>query len=167
VAAEQAVRQGARQVLEALQRTDGPELAALVHPRKGVRFSPYAFVRTDGDLVFMPEQLRAMASDQTVYRWGYGDGNGQPIEATLGEYIRGLARADYLSAPQVAYEQVIQQGNTRNNIREAYPAGVFVEFHKPGAGEQADFTWSSLRLVFEQENGTWYLVGIVQDRWTI
>jgi hypothetical protein len=27
--------------------------------------------------------------------------------------------------------------------------------------------WQSLRLVFEETAGNWYLVGIVHDQWTI
>jgi hypothetical protein len=27
--------------------------------------------------------------------------------------------------------------------------------------------WRSLRLVFEEQGGSWYLVGIVHDQWTI
>jgi hypothetical protein len=27
--------------------------------------------------------------------------------------------------------------------------------------------WESLRLVFVQEDGAWWLVGIVHDEWTI
>jgi hypothetical protein len=27
--------------------------------------------------------------------------------------------------------------------------------------------WVSLRLVFLQEDGTWFLVGVVHDQWTI
>lgn len=165
--AEQTVPERSRLVLQALQASDWERLAALAHPGKGVRFSPYAFVRTDSDLVFMPDQLRAVATDETVYQWGLADGSGKPIEATLAGYLQGIARADYLSAPQVAYERILKQGNTRINIREAYPGAVFMEFHKPGAGEEADFTWSSLRLVFEQEKGVFYLVGIIRDQWTI
>lgn len=168
VAAEQAVRERASSVLEALQASDGKRLADLTHPHKGVRFSPYAFVRTgeDGDLVFTPAQLRELESDQTVYRWGTQDGSGRPIDLTLGDYLKRFAAQDYTAA-QVGYNQILKQGNTRVNIREAYPDGVFVEYHLPGTGEHADFTWSSIRLVFEQGKGTWYLVGVINDRWTI
>jgi hypothetical protein len=27
--------------------------------------------------------------------------------------------------------------------------------------------WRSLRLVFMQDGGTWYLAGIIHDQWTI
>jgi hypothetical protein len=27
--------------------------------------------------------------------------------------------------------------------------------------------WESLRLVFQEEGGVWYLVGVIHDEWTI
>jgi hypothetical protein len=63
---------------------------------------------------------------------------------------------------------VIGKGNTLENIHEVYPDGVFVEFHFTGFNEQYDgMDWKSLRLVFEQDGGSWRLVGIVHDQWTI
>lgn len=165
---EQVVRDRANLVMQALQAEDGKMLASLAHPGKGVRFSPYAYVRTEagGDLVFKPAQLRELGADQTRYQWGTQDGTGHPIEATLSEYLKRFAR-DYLTDGQVGYNQMIKQGNSKINIHEAYPEGVFVEFYLPGTGEQADFTWSSVRLVFEEERGEWYLVGVIDDQWTM
>lgn len=154
--------------MQALQAADGKALAGLAHPSQGVRFSMYAFVHTEsgGDLVFTAAQLTAIESDQTRYRWGIQDGNGQPYEQTLAGYLQRFDRG-YLTQGQVGYNQVIKLGNTKNNIQQAYPNGIFVEYHLPGTGEQADYNWSSVRLVFEQEKGTWYLVGVISDQWTI
>src|SRR5439155_13044136 len=41
----------ARNALEALRTHDMPRHAALVHPQKGVRFSPYAYVHADMSFV--------------------------------------------------------------------------------------------------------------------
>lgn len=165
---EQVVRERAKLVMTALEAGAGEGVARYVHPSKGVRFSPYAHVRTEsgGDLVFTPAQLTASASDQTRYTWGIQDGSGEPIVMTLADYLKRFDRA-YLAAGQVGYNQVIKTGNTQNNLREAYPDAVFVEYHLPGTGEQADHNWSSVRLVFQQEKGAWYLVGVINDQWTI
>lgn len=157
----------ALEALHALQGADGQRLADLAHPTKGVRFSPYAAVRTDGDRVFRSDQLRTLSTDQTVYHWGTQDGNGRPIDLTLSEYLQRFVRLKELPTVEVGYNQLLKTGNTRSNITEVYPQGVFVEFHYPGTGEHADYTWSSVRLVLEQVRGTWYLVGVINDQWTI
>lgn len=166
---EKAVRARAQEAMQALQAADGPALAKLAHPSKGVRFSPHGFIRTgqDGDVVLSAAQLKQAATDQTRYRWGFSDGSGEPIESTIAAYLQGFTTREYLRQGQVAYDKIIKQGNTLVNIQEAYPDGHFVEYHLPGTGEQADYNWSSVRLVFEQVRGTWYLVGVSNDRWTI
>ena len=63
---------------------------------------------------------------------------------------------------------LIGKGNTLNNIAQVYPNGEFVEFHFTGFDTQYEgMDWTSLRLVFEENNGTWFLIGIVHDQWTI
>jgi len=43
-----------------------------------------------------------------------------------------------------------------------------VEYHFPGIDPQyGGLDWRSLRLVFQQSGGEWYLVGIIHDQWTI
>ena len=66
------------------------------------------------------------------------------------------------------FQQGIGQGNSINNIAQIYPSAVTVEYHFEGFEEEyAGLDWRSLRLVFEASGGTWYLVGIVHDEWTI
>lgn len=165
---EQAVRALGQQVLTALQQKSPSQLAPLVHPTKGVRFSPYSYVRTgqNGDLLFTPSQLTAI-NPATVYVWGAYDGSGAPIELTYGDYMTKFAyRKDYLNAPQVSFNQIIKKGNTLVNIAEAYPNGLFMEYHFPGTQANAEMDWSSVRLVFEKEGNQWYLVGVITDQWT-
>ena len=165
---ERAIGLRAAAVLRALEQADLAGLADLVHPVKGVRFSPYAFVDVDRDQVLLPEQLRELDPAQ-VFLWGYYDGSGHPIEMTFPEYLRSefVCGRDYMNAPEVAFDQVLGRGNTINNIREAYPEGHFVEYHFPGTPEMDGMDWSSLRLVFEEVGGQWYLVGVIGDQWTI
>jgi hypothetical protein len=43
-----------------------------------------------------------------------------------------------------------------------------VEYHFSGFVEDyGGMDWVSLRLVFIEEEGSWFLVGIVHDQWTI
>ena len=156
-----------RRVVQALAARDMETVAAYVHPRQGVRFSPYGFVRDEHQL-FMAEDLPGLLDSEEVYTWGSYDGSGLPIELAFKAYFDAFVySADFSRADQVAVNERLGQGNSLNNIQEFYPEGDFVEYYIPGTDEYAGMDWESMRLVFVEEGGTWMLVGVVHDEWTI
>lgn len=88
---------------------------------------------------------------------------------TFDEYFdRFLFSADFSNPEEMAVNEQIGRGNTINNIAEFFPGSTFIEYHFSGFEEEyGGMDWVSLRLVFVQEGGQWYLVGLVNDRWTI
>ncbi len=59
-------------------------------------------------------------------------------------------------------------GNSIDNSQEYYPGAMVVEYHFPGFDPQyGGLDWASLRLVFQEFEGRWVLVGIIHDEWTI
>lgn len=159
----------ANEVVEAFVRRDGERLAGRAHPHKGVRFSPYAYVDVEEDRVFQPAQLRHFWDDATVHVWGHADGSGEPIALTAAQYVeRFVLDRDYRGAGSIGVNVDQQRGNTADNAAQAYPQGTRVEYYvepAPGGGAAA-FDWSALRLVFEQVDGRWLLVGVIHDQWT-
>ena len=168
---EKDVADRSRAAILAIKKGDWGAFSTMVHPDKGVRFSPYAYVRTqkDGDLVLTAERLKKGFSDESKYTWGSYDGTGDQIRLTIEEYYRKfIYDLDFTEAPKVAQNQILGRGNTLNNLREAYPGAPFVEYHFPGLDPKYQgMDWRSLRLVFEQKDGVWYVVGIIHDQWTI
>jgi hypothetical protein len=170
----EAVAARAAQAVMALRARDLQTLSGLVHPEKGVRFSPYTFVRAvpgphgEQDLVFSAGQIPGLWSDPTVYHWGTVEGSGDPINLTFAGYFDEFVYdVDFARPDVVGFDQAIGMSSTINNIAEVYPDGVTVEYHFEGFQEQyAGYDWRSLRLVLEQAGSTWYLVGIVHDEWT-
>jgi hypothetical protein len=158
----------AERVITALAEKDLVTVAEFAHPEMGVRFSPYTYVRED-HLVFTPEELTGLVGSDQVHKWGHYDGTGDPIELTFDEYFQEFVySADFANPEEMAIDEELGWGNTINNITEFYPGSSFVEYHFSGFEEQYQgMDWESLRLVFIQEEGTWYLVGIVHDQWTI
>ena len=156
-----------------MRQQDWAAVAQAVHPVKGVRFSPYTYVRVgegeDVDLVFSAEDLLGLAADGTVYRWGVFDGSGEPIDKTFADYYsRFVYDVDFGWAYSVGFNEMVGRGNTINNVAEVYPQAQVVEYHLPGLDPRfAGMDWRSLRLVLEKEGDAWYLVGIVHDEWTI
>ena len=167
--AKRLVESTALAVVDALQRKDGAKLASLAHPAKGVRFSAYPYVRTDTDQVLTAADLAAAFTDPKVRLWGITDGKGDDIRLTYAKYqAQYVYDVDFAKAPDVAYNRAIGTGNSMDNSATAYPDAVMVEFHYPGFDPQyGGMDWRSLRLFFEQKDGTWYLVGIVHGQWTI
>ena len=170
-----AVAAQAAEIIMALKNRNLETLSRLVHPDKGVRFSPYTYVRVapgspeGADLVFSSAHIANFFADQTVYNWGHFDGSGEPIDLTFEAYFaRFIYDADFARPHAVGYDEVIGRGNTINNIAEVYPNAATIEYHFEGFGPTfAGFDWRSLRLVLEEKEGAWYLVGIVHDEWTI
>lgn len=54
------------------------------------------------------------------------------------------------------------------NQFEVYENPIIVEYYFSGFDpEYEGIDWRSLRLVFEQYEGSWKLVGIINNQWTI
>nr|PZN44856.1 MAG: hypothetical protein DIU70_01875 [Bacillota bacterium] len=168
--AQRIIEDRARAAVEALRDRNWEALASLVHPTRGVRFSPYGYVRVgpEGDRVLTPAELPKAWTDKTVHLWGHYDGSGEPIRLTFAGYFeRFVYDKDFAEAPQVGYNRILGRGNTLQNWWQVYPGGILVEYHFPGTDPRYQgMDWRSLRLIFVEESGTWYLVGIIHDEWT-
>ena len=159
----------ALKTMELLKNKEMTKLADMVHPQKGLRFSPYFFVDVQNDKVFNAQQVAGLNEDTAVYTWGVYDGIGEPIELTFNDYYdKFVYDEDFLNPHLIGNNTPIGSGNTVDNVAEAYPDGTFIEFHFTGFAPGYDgMDWRSLRLVFEQNEGKWYLVGIIHGQWTI
>lgn len=162
------LEEAAEQVINALAEKDMATVAEFVHPEQGVRFSPYTYVEED-HLVFMPDELPGLVGSEEIFLWGFFDGTGDPIELTFDAYYeRFLYSADFANPEQMAVNQELGYSSMINNIADFYPGSSFVEYHFSGFEEDyAGMDWVSLRLVFVQEDDVWFLVGLVNDQWTI
>ncbi|WIV10581.1 hypothetical protein [Proteiniborus sp. MB09-C3] len=157
------------EVIGLIKDKDMNGLSVYVHPTKGLRFTPYPYVDTQKDLVFTAGQVADIIKDTKVYTWGSYDGSGEPIKLSFNEYYdKFIYDEDFANPHMIGNNVAIGKGNTTDNIKEAYPEGYFVEFYFKGFESKYEgIDWRNLKLVFEEENGTWYLVGIVHGQWTI
>jgi hypothetical protein len=166
--AERVIANRARQVITALKARDIAQFATFVHPRRGVRFSPYASVLPKEDRLIKRSQLASTWASSRRYVWGSYDASGDPIRVTFKNYYRQfIFKRDYSRVKDINYNQVTSHGTTPNNIREIYPNSIAVEYFISGVDPRYDgMDWSSLWLVFEKAGNQWYVVGIVHDQWT-
>lgn len=155
-------------VLLALKTEDFATLAQFVGT-SWLRFSPYEYIDTGSDIVLSTEEVSNALSISRSYTWWTADGSGEPIDLGIGQYFEKFVNdADYANAPEVSYNTSTQRGNTTNNIAQVYTNAQWVEFYFSWFDAQYEgIDWKSLKLVFENIGGQWYLIGIVHWAWTI
>ena len=143
-------------------------LKNIIHPEICLRFSPYPFLN-ESDLTFCPGDLDSLYESDSLYTWGQFDGSGEPIELSFADYHqRFIYDQDFFQPEIVGLNQEVSSGNAINNIPDIFPDGMIVEYHFPGIDPQyGGMDWRSLRLVFVQKNGIWYLAALVHGEWTI
>ncbi len=143
-------------------------ISSQVHPTKGLRFTPYQYIDLQNDIVFSDTQVSGLMGDPTTIVWGAYDGSGFPIILKFSDYYNEFVYdEDFLNPHMVGINNPIGYGNLINNMSSSYPNAQYVEFHFTGFDPQfGGMDWRSLTLVFEQVNGTYYLVGIVHGQWT-
>jgi hypothetical protein len=160
-----------KETIEAMKQKDMAKLAKLVHPQKGVQFSPYAYVDTTQNVRVKAAELTALWKDTKKIKWGELDGSGSTIELTFADYFQKFVYDhDFAKAPKIGYNKIIGKSTTTNNLFTVYPKDKFitVEFHFEGFDQKfVGQDWASLRLVYENTGADWFLVAVVHDQWTV
>ncbi len=157
-------------VVAAIDEMRWSDLAALAHPRHGVRFAPYGYVDTADTRRLSPDEVAVLGEDTQVRHWGTADGTGDPMDFTFPEYYSShLYAREFRDAARGSPGEIIERGNSLVNIEEVFPwDGVtFVEYHVEGTEQYGGMDWGSLRVVLLLEDGRWYLIGLLNDRWTV
>ncbi|HEY0320480.1 MAG TPA: hypothetical protein VGC66_05860 [Pyrinomonadaceae bacterium] len=170
--AKKIVEVRARQVMLALKNRDMQRLSTFVHPRKGVRFSPYVYVDKKNAIVLSRQRVVSLYRSNRRLVWGEQDGSGDPIRMTFRQYFnRFVYRLDLLTNKEVGYNPPDRggPGTDINNVLENYPRAILVRYAHDGitAPQGGGMDWQQLWLVFEKMGNEWYLVGIVNNEWTI
>lgn len=166
---EKALIELSKGILKTMKDRDYRSLAGYVHPVLGVRFTPYSFVDLKRDRVLKAADIKNISRSKKKLNWGEYDGSGEPIKMTASGYFsRFVYDADFLGKGNITVNEVIQSGNTANNVTEAYPGCDFVEFMIPMVDPQYEGAdWRALRLVFKKEKERFYLIGIIHNEFTV
>ena len=166
---EAQILQQAEQIQNYLATDNYQALTAFIHPTKGVRFSMYAYVHKDSDKVFSREQFTTYLQQSRIkFTWGAKDGSGELHITTLPDFLNNWVAAEQYEVKSATFNKFQGSGNSLNNLKEAYPSADFVEFYHSGKNpEYQGMDWRAMRLVFEEYQGKYYLVAIVNDQWTI
>ena len=155
------------QVLQSIKEQKWSVFASYIHPIKGARFSPYACIDTITHISLT--QTSFIPSLHASQTWGLFDGSGEPIILTTNAYIQKFVyNADFLNAEQRELNTIIAAGNSLNNLLEIYPKSQFTEHYFAGFDKQYEgMDWTTLRLVYEEYQGSYFLIAVIHDQWTI
>jgi Membrane-bound metallopeptidase len=159
-----------KNVIAILRSGDMEPLARYVHPKRGIRFSPFAYVDLKKDLVFSSTEVAGFLHNHQKYTWGYNEENGLPIRLSLYDFYRTyIYDRPYADTNEVNYGQTTSSEFTTSNCFEIYPEAIIVEYRvsEIKSKENSDTNWRSIRLVFEKAQKKWYLTGIIHDQWLL
>ncbi len=167
--AKRIIKRSSDKLIRAIGSKDFGTVSKFTHPNKGVRFTPYTTVSLKQDIVFEPREIKDFFNNQNVYVWGLYDGRGNEISLTPSQYYEEfIYTEDFINAEETGYNEVLGGGNSVENQFEVYDNAIVVEYYFPGLNPDYGGTdWKSLRLVFEQYEDDWKLVGIIHNQWTI
>jgi len=158
-------------ILMTLKNKNYSAFANYIHPVQGIRFSPYAYVDTINDIKFSKQRFinEAGKAEQDMIVWGAFDGTGDPIRMKMNNYMqRFVYDVDFIKPENRSVNKFISGGNSLNNLDSVYKGCDFTESHFSGFEKKYEgHDWRTLRLVFKERNGKFFLVGIVHDEWTI
>lgn len=156
------------QVLSLLKHKKYEELS-MYFAEDGVRFSPYGHIDTLKCKKLNATDFMEAINKNWVLTWGNLDGTGAPIKLTVKNYLNKFVyNADYLDAEAVGFDEVIKKGNSLLNLETLYPKHHFIDYHFSGFEQKNQgMDWTSLKLVFEKQQGEYFLVAVVHDQWTI
>lgn len=157
-------------ILEDIRDGDFRALSHAVHPSFGLLFSPSSTVTLSTNKCFSAGEVAAFGADTNVYVWGVYDGSGEPIEMTpAGYFAEFVFDKDYTNAALVGVNHVVRSGNALENMTEVFPDILYVDFHFPCSDKNAadNTSWSSLRLGFEEYNGSLMLMAILHSGWAV
>jgi len=165
---QQTLRQQAMRIQRALANNDFARIIDDIHPTRGVRFSMYAYVHLDKDKVFSREQFAQYLQQPKIrFTWGEKDGSGDLLVTPLPTYLETWVDAKKFNDARIKINEFESRGNMINNVKEAYPKSDVVDFYYKGSAKYDGIDWRGMRMVFDEYQGKRYLVGIINDQWTV
>jgi len=155
------------EILAALKSKDYGRFSEFIHPEKGIRFSMYAFVEPQKNKHFSREEFIKYISTPTKFTWGEKDGSGDLMVISLKDYLETWVFKMDFTKSEFYLNEFKATGNSLNNLKQIYPDTDFTENYIPDSEKYGGMDWNALRFVFEEFQGEFFLVAVVNDQWTI
>ncbi len=169
----------AREVAGYIKAKDFVSLSNFVDSKYGLLFSPYYSSGGNQGRNLTKDQVKNFFSDTTQKMWGYEDGSGLAISFTNNQYYeKYIYPVDFVTLGKESLNNSLVNGNTPpldEVLSSLYSTQIsqgnkiqYVEYYITGLDPKYEgMDWESLALVFMRLNGSWRLVGVLHNQWTI
>lgn len=154
------------EILSTLKSKDYVKLSNSIHPEKGIRFSMYGYIQPKRDKLLTKEEFIKYIPTNIKFTWAEKDGTGDKLVLSLKDYLNTWVYVKDFTKSDYSENSIKAVGNSINNMKDIYPNSTFTENYLDGSEEYGGMDWNSLRFVFEELNGIYYLVAVINDQWT-
>jgi hypothetical protein len=154
------------EILASLKSKDYDRFSEFIHPQKGIRFSMYAYVQPEKNKHFTREEFIKYIPMRTRFTWGEKDGTGDLLIISLKDYLEKWVFKRDFTKSEFYLNEFKGTGNSLNNLKKIYPNLNFTENFIPGSEKYGGMDWNALRFVFEEFQGEYYIVAVINDEWT-
>ncbi|WP_345992574.1 hypothetical protein AAEU33_10615 [Chryseobacterium sp. Chry.R1] len=155
------------EILQALKNKDYQKFSEFIHPQKGIRFSMYAFVDLKDDKHFSKADFEKYVQTKTQFTWGSHDGSGELYKETIKDYLEKWVFSKDFTHSTYSFNEFQGGGNSLNNLKEIYPGHDFTENYIKGTEKYGEMDWKTLRFVYEEFEGKYYIIAVINDQWTV
>lgn len=157
----------AKKIAVHLKEKQFDNVSTYADPAGQLSFSPSAYIDS-GAKAFATGTIAGLWNDQAIYHWGMAEGSGDSILLTFKNYYsKYIYNRDFANAPTIEFN-AIRRGNTTatTNFDSVYPSSGHVDFYFPNTSSDK-FDWNTLRLIFINKGGQWYLRHILHEGYSI
>ncbi len=159
--AKKIIKTQAEITIKAIKFRNLKALDQLIHPKKGLRLSPYSYIISK-DFIIKQNEIFSLYEDENI-KIENMDRERRIVSQSFKEYYQNyIYPHDYANYDKISYNHPYKSENVIDNIREYYPKAILVEFQLNDTNlNNNDKDWSVLRLAFEEYKKKWYLTGII------
>ena len=156
-------------IYRALEQLDYETIASKAHPQLGVTFPLFADYGNpvggvNGGPYVSLSRTELLEKNDEIYQFGADNGD-NIFEMSLTEYIQDVLithNNKLLPIREISFnEQLYPKGGVINTIHQYFPAAKYVEYYRYESDDP--ISPQSLRFVYQNYEGEWYLTAIVRD----
>lgn len=166
ISKEESLKNINNKILETLKAKNYAQFSEYIHPDKGITFSMYSYLEAN-DKHFSKTEFEKFVSSNIKFTWGEKDGSGESLILPIKKYLENWVFTEDFTESEYFQDEFKGSGNSLNNISEKFPNLHFTENYIPGTKKYGEMDWGSLIFVFEEFEGKNYLVGVINNFWTI
>ena len=152
-----------RKIVSLLNSKKTNELTKYIHPKNGIVLTWSVRFGGKEDLTFTRSDVSNIKKNRfKKLNWGYTYGKGDKVSMSLYYYMSRLTK------PLNSISK-IKKLKTLKGFHCSFGSKCkgYEVFWINKNSKTKEYDWQGLIVIFEKYHGTWYIVGLLRDRWTV